>query len=350
MSQTLPTAHISKMGVNVLNPATSDDMAAKLHDHMVGKTVFITGVSPTGLGAEATRIVALHAPKRIILASRSKTNMQEAIDSLPSTVDAESRAKIDMVEVDFANQLSIRAAVASLGDDLEIDVLINNAGVMMLQTLEPVAVNGRSIEKQFATNHLGHFLLTNLLVPALRRSKAPGGARVVTVSSSGYIGSSMADVIKEPKLVEDTPENQASYDPFVAYARSKTSNLLFTVGLARKAQASSGQGAAITAISLNPGVVLTTALPRHVPFDVQQKLGWFAPDGSPMPNGPFISAERSVATYVKAAFDPELIAHPGANINSCAIDDSILEYAKDPEQADKLWAISEELVGEKFDF
>ncbi|EPE06368.1 short-chain dehydrogenase [Ophiostoma piceae UAMH 11346] len=350
MSQTLEAAHISNMGLKALNPTTSDDMAAELHDHMVGKTVFITGVSPTGLGAEATRIVALHAPKRLILASRSKTKMQKVIDSLPSTVDAESRAKIDMVEVDFANLSSIRAAVASLGDDLELDVLINNAGIMMLQTLEPVAINGRVIEKQFATNHLGHFLLTNLLVPALRRSKAPGGARVVTVSSSGYIGSTMADVIEEPKLIEDTPENRASYDPFVSYARSKTSNRLFTVGLARKVEASSSKGAAITAISLDPGVVGTTALPRHVPVDVQEKLGWLAPDGSLMPNAPFISAEQSVATYVKAAFDPELIAHPGATINSCAIDDSILEYAKDPAQADKLWAISEELVGEKFDF
>lgn len=328
---------------------TSDELATKFHDRMVGKTVLITGVSPSGLGAEAARIVAAHEPKLLILASRSPAAITQVIDNLKkdASFDA-SKTTIEPLELDLASQASVRTAVASLYEkhpDLALDVSINNAGIMMLPNYEGIPdASGKLIEKQFGTNHIGHFLLTNLLVPALRRSTAPGGARVVTVCSKGYLGSPVV-ALDDPSLLDDTPANHKAYDSFKAYAQSKTANLLFTVGLAKKLE-----GTNVSAYTVDPGAVGTTNLARSVPMAVQQALGWFLEDGTINPDVPFISAQQSVASYVMAAYDPALQGQSSATISMAALDTSILDYAKDPELAARLWTLSEELVGEKFDY
>ncbi|CAK7203661.1 hypothetical protein SEUCBS139899_006403 [Sporothrix eucalyptigena] len=348
-STTVDQPDLTQLGNLVAPSLTSDDVAATFHNQMVGKTVLITGVSPTGLGAEAARIVAKHSPKLLILASRTPASVEEVIATLKADAGFDASATaIEPLELDLASQTSVRAAVASLTakhPELALDVIINNAGIMMLQEYQGIPdAAGESIEKQFGTNHIGHFLFTNLLVPALRRSTAPGGARVVSVTSRGYLGSPVK-ALDNPTLLRDTPENRAAYDSFGAYAQSKTANLLFTVGLANKL---AGKG--VTAYSVDPGAVGSTNLSRSVPLAVQEQLGWRLPDGSLNPVVPFISAAQSVASYVKAAYDPSLADKSGATIASAAVDESILEYAKDPVLAEKLWALSEELVGEKFDY
>ncbi|CAK7210540.1 hypothetical protein SBRCBS47491_000818 [Sporothrix bragantina] len=349
MSGPIETPDLTKLAQPAHVSETSDSIAAALHDHMVGKTVIITGVSPTGLGAEAARIVAKHSPKLLILASRSPAKIADVIADLKAAegFDA-SVTTIESLTVDLASQESIRAAVASLNEkdpDFALDVLINNAGIMMLPEFETVPdAAGQPLEKQFGTNHIGPFLFTNLLVPALRRSKAPGGARVASVSSGGYQGSPVK-ALDDPLILRDTPETRAAYDSFQAYAQSKTGTLLMTLALAKKL---AGKG--VFAYSIDPGAVGSTNLSRSVPMDVQKALGWRLPDGTLNPVAPFITAEQSVASYVKAAYDPSLADKSGATITAAAVDESILDYAKDPVLAEKLWALSEEIVGEKFDY
>lgn len=338
---------LSQLVLSVVATATADEIAATLHGHMVGKTVLITGVSPTGLGAEAARVVALHAPKLLILASRTPAAIAEVIAELKAQAGFDSNATaIEPLQVDLASQFSVRAAAASLlkaHPDLALDVIINNAGIMMLPSYESVPdSNGNPIEKQFGTNHIGHFLLANLLMPALRRSQSASGSRVVTVTSRGYLGSPVK-ALDDPALLGDTPANRTAYDAFQAYAQSKTASLLFTVGLSRKL-ADKG----VAAYTVDPGTVGTTQLARSVPVEVQKALSWRLDDGSLNPAAPFISASQSVASYIKAAFDPALDGKSGATITSVAVDEGILDYAKDPALADKLWALSETLVGEQF--
>ncbi|CAK7271038.1 hypothetical protein SEPCBS119000_004394 [Sporothrix epigloea] len=347
MSSSLDKPDLTQMGPGVAATRTSDEVAAALHDHMVGKTVLITGVSPTGLGAEAARIVAKHAPKLLILASRSPSKIAEVVASLKAAEGFDAAlTSIQALPLDLASQSSIRTAVASLYEThprLALDVLINNAGIMMLPEFESIPdAGGQLVEKQFGTNHLGPFLLTNLLVPALLRSTS--GARVVSVTSRGYLGSPVT-ALDDVSLIRDTPASRTAYDSFQAYAQSKTCNLLMTAGLTAKF---AGKG--ISAYAVDPGVVGSTNLTRSVPLDVQQQLGWRLADGSLNPAAPFITAEQSVASYVVAAYDPALADKSGATITSAAIDDSILDYAKDRVLAEKLWALSEELVGERFDY
>ncbi|CAK7568269.1 MAG: hypothetical protein SEPTF4163_006255, partial [Sporothrix epigloea] len=347
MTSSIDKPDLTQMGPGVAATLTSDEVAAALHDQMVGKTVLITGVSPTGLGAEAARIVAKHAPKLLILASRSPSKIAEVISNLKAAegFDA-SLTSIEPLPLDLASQSSIRTAVASLYEkhpNLALDVLINNAGIMMLPEYESVPdAAGQAVEKQFGTNHVGPFLLTNLLVPALLRSAT--GPRIVSVTSRGYLGSPVK-ALDDPSLLRDTSANRAAYDPFQAYAQSKTGNLLMTAGLANKF---AGKG--ISSYAVDPGAVGSTNLTRSVPLDVQLKLGWRLADGSLNPAAPFITAEQSVASYVMAAYDPALADKSGATITSAAVDDSILDYAKDRVLAERLWALSEELVGEKFEY
>lgn len=329
--------------------STSDELAAQFHDYMVGKSVLITGVSPSGLGAEAARVVAAHEPKLLILASRSPAAIEQVIANLKADASFDAaKTTIEALKLDLASQESVRAAAASLTashPDLVLDVIINNAGIMMLQTYEGVPdASGKNIEKQFGTNHIGHFLFTNLLVPALRRSTATGGARVVSVTSRGYLGSPVK-ALDDASLLDDSEANHKAYDAFAAYAQSKTANLLFTVGLSQKL---AGKG--VVAYSVDPGAVGTTSLSRNVPAEVQKALGWRLEDGTINPAAPFISAQQSVASYIKAAYDPELASQSGATITSAVVDTGILDYAKDPELAAKLWTLSEKLVGEKFEY
>ncbi|CAK7244419.1 MAG: hypothetical protein STHCBS139747_005957 [Sporothrix thermara] len=354
MSSTVDKPSLNDMGhLATLTKATSDSVAAAFHDQIVGKTVLITGVSPTGLGAEAARVVAKHAPKLLILASRSPANIADVITQIKAADGFDATATtIEALAVDLASQESIRAAVKSLNErhpDLTLDVLINNAGIMMLPQYESIPdAAGQPIEKHFGTNHIGHFLLTNLLVPALLRSSkaspnAPA-ARVVTITSRGYLGSPVK-ALDDPAVLRDTPATRAAYDSFQAYAQSKTGNLLMTAAIAKKF---AGKG--IAAYAVDPGAVGSTNLTRSVPMEVQLKLEWRLPDGSLNPAAPFIPAEQSVASYMVAAFDPALADKSGATIVAAAVDDSILDYAKDPTLAEKLWTLSEELVGEKFDW
>jgi NAD(P)-dependent dehydrogenase (short-subunit alcohol dehydrogenase family) len=217
---------------------TSDQVADKLHGYMTGKigecccqrnrpgeltqkTVVITGVTPRSLGAEAARVIAKHDPKLLILASRTESTIDETIESIKSS----TTPGIDLrpLVVDLGSQKSVRAAAVQILEWTPVvDVLINNAGIMMMPTYKTTP---EGIELQFGVNHIGHFLFTNLLVPALLKSTS--GGRVVNISSAGHRGSDV-------RLDDVNFNDGKDYEPFIAYAASKTANIQFSVALANK--------------------------------------------------------------------------------------------------------------------
>jgi NAD(P)-dependent dehydrogenase (short-subunit alcohol dehydrogenase family) len=184
-------------------------------------------------------------------------------------------------------------------------------------------------ELQFGTNHLGHFLLTGLLAPAILRD-AP--SRIVNLSSGGHMSSDI--------IWDDPNFAQRSYDPFIAYGQSKTANILFTVELEKRLSARH-----VHAYAVHPGLV-GTALGRYMTPEVLAQLMDRAKQGGGMPTRK--SVEQGAATSVWAAVAPELETLGGSYLADCQVSDHHAAWAVDPDAAARLWTLSEELVGQQF--
>jgi len=210
-----------------------------------------------------------------------------------------------------------------------IDMLINNAGVMAC----PFAKTAEGHEMQFGTNHVGHFLATRLLEPAL---KTPG-SRIVSLSSRGHHLS--------PVVFEDLHFESRPYDKWLSYGQSKTANILFAVELERRL---SPEG--VHAWAVHPGVIMTDLARHLVPEDLEA-LRARQPGGKMY----FKTVEAGAATQVWAATSPALEGRGGEYLEDCnaaVVDDSpqaqagVRSYALDQEQAARLWSLSEDLVSE----
>ncbi|WP_346346655.1 oxidoreductase [Streptomyces sp. SID161] len=203
-----------------------------------GRVAVVTGAN-SGLGYVTARELARKGA-RVVLACRSGTRGREAVARLAAEVPG---ATAEFGRLDLGELASVRAFAAALPDE-RIDLLVNNAGVMAV----PYGTTADGFETQFGVNHLGHFALTGLLLPRLL---AAPGARIVTVSSMLH---ALADV--DPR----DPGGRAGYRRWIAYARSKTANLLFTHELARRLG-----GGSLLAAAAHPGYAATglqTAGPR----------------------------------------------------------------------------------------
>ena len=205
---------------------------------LTGKTAIITGAN-TGIGLE-TAIDFAKRGSRVILACRSVERGQAAVEKVKRRANSED---IVFVQLDLASLQSVRDfSTKILEEEAHIDLLINNAGVM----IPPYTLTKDGFELQFGVNHLGHFLLTNLL---LERIKESPSARIVNVSSSAH---------QRGKINFDDLKSEHSYNAFGAYSQSKVANVLFTRQLAKRLE-----GTSVTTYSLHPGVI-STELGRHV--------------------------------------------------------------------------------------
>lgn len=205
-----------------------------------GRVAVVTGAN-SGLGYVTARELARRGA-RVVLACRSEARGVAAVERLRSEVPG---AQAELRLLDLGDLGSVREFAATFPDD-RLDLLVNNAGVMAL----PYGTTVDGFETQFGVNHLGHFALTGLLLPALLGTP---GARVVTVSSPMH---AMANID-----IGDL-NSERRYRRWIAYARSKTANLLFTHELARRLAA---QGAEVVAAAAHPGYAdtnLQTAGPR----------------------------------------------------------------------------------------
>lgn len=200
---------------------------------LAGKTVLITGAN-SGIGYQAALELARHGA-RVLLGVRNRSKGEAALATLKKLVPS---AQAELVELDVASLASVRKFAENFSGPL--DVLINNAGVMALPKRE-VTVDG--FEKQFGTNHLGHFALTGLLLPVLLQSASP---RVVTVSSLAH---------RNGTIDFADPGREKNYgDGWPSYNQSKLANLLFALELDRKAKAS---GSKLVSIPVHPGISRT---------------------------------------------------------------------------------------------
>ncbi|WP_206245672.1 SDR family NAD(P)-dependent oxidoreductase [Novosphingobium terrae] len=287
---------------------------------LTGKTAIVTG-GHSGLGLETTRALA-HAGAHVVVAARHPSIAHEALRGLEG---------IEVGTLDLGNLDSVRAfAERFVATGRHADIVINNAGIMAC----PEARVGLGWEAQFATNHLGHYTLVNLLWPAL-----VGGARVVAVSSAGHHASSIR---------WDDIQFEHGYDKWLAYGQSKTANALFAVQLDAL-----GRDAGVRAFSLHPGKIFTP-LQRHLTKEEMIASGWLDAEGNPA-DPTFKTPPQGAATQVWAATSPQLEGVGGVYCEDCDIAplDSGIEpsfvgvrsYAIDPEQAVRLWQLSAELTG-----
>lgn len=295
-----------------------------------GDIALVTGAS-SGLGVETSRALAA-AGAEVVMLARDETKLEAAAAGLR---EGNPAATFHTHLVDLADLASVRRAAADLLESYPTaQLLINNAGVMAC----PLMRTADGFEMQFGTNHIGHFLLTCLLQPALLAG-APG--RVVNLSSGGH---------KFANFNFDDPNYESrDYEKWQAYGESKTANVLFTVGLDARLKDSD-----VRAYAVHPGVIMTE-LSRHMVQEDFETLSSRAPGDGELT---FKSVEQGAATSVWAATSPDLEGHGGIYLEDCQVaapatpgsGSGVEDYAVDREAAERLWGLSEQLVGERFAF
>jgi NAD(P)-dependent dehydrogenase (short-subunit alcohol dehydrogenase family) len=312
--------------------STGIEVVEELQQYVDGKTILITGASVKGLGAETALSLAHANPAHILLHGRTASKINSVIAEINKLNPA---IKTIFVHADFSSLASVREAAKFVNSRInKLDILINNAGIM---AVKEYATTEDGIESQFGTNHVAHFLLTNLLMP--RILAAGDGARIVNVSSDGYL-------IGPFRFDDYNFSNGKLYDQWSSYGQSKTANILFTKSLASRL-ASKG----MASFSLHPGVIMDTSLGDHVPQEDFAEITKVTRRNTGKDfelDFPVKSRQQGCATTLVTALDPRLKANSGAYLTDCQL------RALDPrcervEDAQRLWEISETLVGEKFD-
>jgi NAD(P)-dependent dehydrogenase (short-subunit alcohol dehydrogenase family) len=307
--------------------------------NLQGKRVLITGVS-AGIGVETARSLASHGAQ-VVGAVRDLTKAKGATAQVSEDAAANG-GSFDLIALDLASLASVRACAKKLLDEGKFfDLVIANAGVMAT----PFGHTADGFETQFGTNHLGHFVFVNRIAPLMRP-----GSRLVNLSSAGH---RFSDVDLSDPNFETTP-----YEPFVAYGRSKTANILFAAEFDRR-----HRGRGVRATAVHPGGI-ATELARHMPDGameawLQQVQEQRAAAGEPLfefksvPQGAatsvwagvVASAEEVGGKYCEDCHVSELIA---ADSQLSVLAKGVRGYALDPENAKALWKKSEEMVGETF--
>jgi NAD(P)-dependent dehydrogenase (short-subunit alcohol dehydrogenase family) len=326
-----------------------------------GRTILITGVNKLGVGYAIVQALASQSPRCLILSGRSKAKLQECLDSLRlQHPDVGFRSLV----VDLSSQKSVRNAAAEVlgwDDTPAIDIVVNNAGIM---SVPERTLSEDGIELHMATNHVGHFLLTNLIMPkiiAAAKVASSGAARIINVSSVGIMASPFrASDVNWDKPTSQLPEQErpnlalmqstgivvdeeTSYIPMGAYAQSKTANVLYSVALNERLYEKYG----VLSLALHPGEI-RTELHRTTDLAWLEKTEeWREKMGVE-----WKTLEQGASTSLVAALDPKL-GKPNSDghgqfLNDCQISDMPPRYALDKAEAKKLWDFSEAMVKEKF--
>jgi NAD(P)-dependent dehydrogenase (short-subunit alcohol dehydrogenase family) len=291
-----------------------------------GRRAVVTGAS-SGIGVETVRALAT-AGADVTLAVRNTGAGATVADRLRAGLPAGS-GKLSVAQLELSDLSSAKAFAAHWEGPLHI--LVNNAGVMAPPQIARTA-EGR--ELQFGVNHLGHFALTVGLHPALA---AANGARIVAVSSIGHLFS--------PVVFDDLDYRFRPYDPWTSYGQSKTAGIHFAVAAAER-WAQDG----ITANALMPGNVADTGLARYT--DMEAVASMMAAGELALPPGKTV--QQGAATSTLLAASPTVEGVTGQYYEDCAPAKPVAEragatqgvapYALDPENAARLWTVSEALI------
>ncbi|KAI0394182.1 NAD(P)-binding protein [Xylariaceae sp. FL0594] len=352
-------------------------VAAAYADRIRGRNIAITGIAPTSVGEGTAMAFASQKPAKLFLLSRTREKLEQVADIIRSTY---ADVNVHTLFVDLASQTSIREGAAEVArllasgtatndnedGNAKLDILVNNAGV----TCRLRRLTAEGIELQFGVNHIGHFLLTKLLFPLLRKGAEAesesgvdsssgrrggggmrrGATRVVNVSSHGHRMSPMRfhdyNILNDREIpVEEEPKpplppafakvQPDGYQSLVAYAQSKTANILFTLHLQEHAKESG-----VMPYAVHPGGVVSNLGREHEP-DVAEAIAKTAKYWK--------NSDEGASTTLVAALDPALDECPGLYLADCQFS-ACAAHAQDPSAAERLWTLSEELTGEKFTF
>lgn len=359
------------------------EVAKAFAGEIEGKTVLITGVNLKGIGfATAKAFVsyfvhdikvrnklthpqASQNPSSLVIAGRNPARVQESIDALRGEFP---NVTYRALKLDLSSQAAVREAaseVLSWEDIPEINIIINNAAVMNIpeRTITP-----DGLELQFATNHIGHFLFTSLIMSKLlaAASSSPKGAtRIINVTSLSptVAGMRWSDINFE-KVNNHLPENEQppydmhrawgttdpegkSYIPLEGYNQSKVANVLFTIGANARLHAKYG----ILSLAVHPGIMMTE-LSRYAAPETIAAITKIVQSG----NVYVKTVDAGASTSLVAAVDPGLglpvdkegKENLGAYLMDCQISDMANERATSSDGAERLWRLSEQLVKEKF--
>lgn len=298
------------------------------HD-LSGRNVVVTG-GASGIGYETAKALAA-AGADVMLAVRDRVAGEKAAVAINEAIGAD---KVVAGTLDLASLSSVGSFVDAWGDQ-PLDILINNAGVMAT----PLLRTAEDLELQIGTNHFGHFVLAVGLTRALlNASDEDRLARVVALSSIGH---------RRSDIHWDDPNYLSRpYDKWEAYGQSKTANALFAVGYNARFEEHG-----ITANAVMPGGIMTP-LQRYLPKEEMVAMGWMDEEGNVREG--FKTPEQGASTSVWAAVGEELEGIGGLYLEDCAeappwSQDNpmkgVMPYAIDPESADRLWALSEEITG-----
>ncbi|KAH7383621.1 hypothetical protein BKA64DRAFT_163604 [Cadophora sp. MPI-SDFR-AT-0126] len=319
--------------------STGNEVVSTFKDRVEGKTILITGPSTGGIGAQTALTLSSGNPSHLILTGRSLPKIQPVITAIN---EAHPSVKTTFIPCDLASQASVRAAANEINALVEkIDILICNAAIMAC----PYVKTEDGIESQFATNHLGHFLLVNLLKGKLVAEGSGMGTRVVVVvvGSSAYAHGGV-------RFKDWNFEDGKTYNEWEAYGQSKTANMLFAKALARKMERSGG-----FAFSLNPGSIRSNLQVHMLSNEailadgLARMTASEAKEGRAFVRAPQKTLEQGCATALIAALDPELEPFSGEYLDDGDVSKvKVREYATSLEIQEKLWKLSEELVGEEF--
>ena len=283
---------------------------------MKGKTVVITGGN-AGIG-KATAIALAKKGAEVVITSRSEEKAKATINEIKS---ASGNKNVSFVLVDLSSQKSVRKAAEELKTKCpKIDVLINNAGCYVSE----LQLSSDGLEMQFGTNHIGHFLLTNLI---LDNVKAAEKARIINLSSIAH---------KSTRELNfgDLNYEKEEYGGWKAYSRSKYCNILFTKALAKRLEKDN-----ITVNAVHPGGVRTEIAEKNANWFT--KLGWIVMK-------PFmITVEKGAATSIHLASSEKVEGITGHYWVRSKQEWSN-KPSQDPKNAAALWKKSEEIVGQEF--
>src|SRR5690242_12537773 len=317
--------------------STTEDVLSGID--LRGKRILVTGVS-AGIGVETARSLAAHGAS-VVGAARDLEKARVATEQVRKDAAANG-GRCELVELDLASLKSVRACADQLLAKGEpFDVIIANAGVMAT----PFGHTADGFETQFGTNHLGHFVLVNRIAKLLR-----SGGRLINLSSAGH---RFSNVDLEDPNFERTP-----YEPFAAYGRSKTANILFTFAFDKR-----HRDRGVRAAAVHPGGIRTELGRYAEPGRIEKVIEEINQQLAAQGKAPFQwkTVPQGAATSVWAGVVATADEIGGRYCENChvgdivpadapvtAVSEGVRGYALDPKNAEALWKKSEQLVGESF--
>ncbi|KAJ6584465.1 NAD-P-binding protein [Mycena capillaripes] len=313
---------------------TAEEVTTVFADEVRGKNVLITGTSLNGIGFETARVLAKHA-SLVIITGHNSDRLKLAEDAIKKEFPS---ANIRPLILDLASLAAVRKAAGEVNAYPEpLHIIIHNAAA----AIGPFKLTVDNLESQVATDHIGPFLLTKLLASKILAARTEHYTpRVVFVSSVGHVH---GNGVNFSTLGRPDPE---IYHPLDAYSQAKSANVLSAIELSKRSKRQ------INAYSLHPGAIYTNIMQTEAAVPVLQQIGLLGPDGLPTEdNYAYKTIPQGAATTLVAALDPALNDTPGAYLTDCTVTNELIASpSSDPANAEKLWTLTEEIIGETFAF